>query len=185
MAERQSSTETKFGPNERAANKEILAKKFEAEHPPKSVEAENLADRRREVESIRQSSPESAGLAEQLADDDQPEAETYITKADKNRAYNLSLKRVQRQLGAPGRSFSRLIHNPAVERVSETLEKTIARPSAVLGGSLFATVGLAIMLYAARRNGFALSGSELALFLAIGWLVGLLSELLWRKILKR
>ena len=141
-------------------------------------------DARKEVEHLRESA-ESEQPEELMSEERNEEQASRITKEDKKRAYNHTLKHVQSRLGKSSRGFSRIIHNPVIERASESMEKTVARPSAVLGGALFASFGLAIMSYFARRNGFALSGSELIVFISAGWLLGLLSEFIWRKLIKR
>lgn len=110
---------------------------------------------------------------------------TRITTKDKARAYQQTLSVIQRGLPPLSRSFSKIIHQPAVERLSELAETTVARPSALLGGGVVAALGLGVMLYFARRNGFALSGSELALFLVSGWLLGLAFEMISRRLRRR
>jgi hypothetical protein len=95
-----------------------------------------------------------------------------ITNIDKEHAYRITLRRVQSRLSPAHRSFSRVIHTRPAEKASEVLEKTIARPSGVLGAALSATAFLAVMLFFARRNGFALSGSELPMALVLGWGLG-------------
>lgn len=114
-----------------------------------------------------------------------PASRTRITAKDKAHAYQQTLSVIQRGLPPIRRSFSRIIHQPTVERLSELAETTVARPSALLGGGFAASLGLGIMLYFARRNGFALSGSELALFLAGGWLLGLGFEFIARRLRRR
>lgn len=108
-----------------------------------------------------------------------------ITPKDKLLAYQQTVSVIQRGLPPMSRSFSKFIHQPNVERLSELSERTIARPSAQLAGGLIASLGLAIMLYFSRRNGFALSGSELLLFLLAGWSLGLGLEFVITKLAKR
>lgn len=150
------------------------------EHGQPETEPDWLETARDEVERAAESEP---ARREQITSQDrQP---TRITNLDKTRAYQQTLRVIQSGLPALSRGFSRVIHQPAVERLSELGEKTIARPSGLLGGGLAATLGLAIMLFYARRNGFALSGSELALFLIVGWSLGLLVEFAGKKLSRR
>lgn len=169
--------------SDKTVEAERLAKTERQTSKPES-RAENERTARKEVESQHERAERDQPL-ELLSDDDQPDQSLRITNQDKQRAFSHTLKHVQRRLSGPSRTFSRVIHNPAVENVSEALAGTVARPSGILGAGLFATAGLAVMLYFARRNGFALSGSELILFLFAGWLAGLLGELVWRKLVKR
>jgi hypothetical protein len=108
-----------------------------------------------------------------------------ITPKDKHLAYLQTVSVIQRSLPPSSRAFSRILHQPAVARLSEVAELSLARPSALLGGGLVASLGLAVMLYFARRNGFALSGSELALFLVSGWLLGFAAEFIVTKLKRR
>lgn len=148
------------------------------EHSPADPERLARQELRRLTEPAE--TAESASYLEH-----EPAEPTRITAMDKQRAYSHTLKHVQRRLGKTSRRFSRFIHQPAIERASESLERTVARPSGILGAGLTAALGLSVMSYFARRHGFSLSGSELALFLAAGWTAGLLAELLWRKVIKR
>jgi hypothetical protein len=186
MSEKSPKSIERAQPSERsdkAAEAERLAK-TEREAPKLESRTESQRTARKEVESLHEQAERDQPL-ELLSDDDQAAQTVRITNQDKQRAFTHTLKHVQRRLSGPSRGFSRIIHNPAVENVSEALAGTVARPSGILGAGLFATVGLAVMLYFARRNGFALSGSELILFLLAGWLAGLTGELVWRKLIKR
>lgn len=150
----------------------------------KSTEAfdyiETARDARKQVERESQKT-------ERAYSGEQPKsgAGHRVTNLDKTRAYQQTIRAVQSSLPPLSRGFSKIMHQRAVERASEVAEKTLARPSALLGAGLFATIGLGIMLYFARRNGFALSGSELLLFVVIGWALGLASEFVATKLLRR
>lgn len=137
-------------------------------------EQEPQPDRQRELlESARKEAGKEAMPIRRIKIETEPDAPIKISRHDKDRAYKQTIGLVQAGLPKASRSFSRLIHQPVVARVSEVAEKTVARPSAILGAGITATVGLAIMLFFARRYGFSLSGSEFILLLAVGWAVGL------------
>lgn len=108
-----------------------------------------------------------------------------ITNFDKQRAYAFTLTRIQGQLPTISRAFSGFIHSKPVETVSSVLEASVARPSGILGAGITASLFLAVMLFFARRNGFALSGSELIVAVVVGWLLGVVSELITRMISRR
>lgn len=116
---------------------------------------------------------------------DEAAASHRITVKDKDRAYRHTMRVVQNRLSKPSKAFSRIIHQPVVERISEAAEQTVARPSALLGAGIFASVGLAIMLFFARRYGFSLSGSEFIALLVVGWLVGFMLDWLYKRIKQR
>ncbi len=94
--------------------------------------------------------------------------------------YEQTLKTLQNQLPRASRAFSKVIHQPAVERVSEVLEKTVMRPSVTAGAVTSAVILGGIFYVAARAYGFRLSGSELIFALIIGGLIGYVLEVAGR-----
>ena len=93
---------------------------------------------------------------------------------------------LQNQLPSSSRKFSKFIHNPVVEKTSEMLSSTIARPSGILGAGIVGFIGFAVVLYFAKRNGFALpsNSSLFVLVLVGGWICGLLVEALVKTVKK-
>lgn len=96
-----------------------------------------------------------------------------ITKKEKDRAYKQTLARAQSEMSAPQRAFSKMIHAPIVERSSEVVGSTIARPNALLSGSIVAFMILTVMYVVARQYGYHLSGFEMIGSYALGWVIGL------------
>ena len=108
--------------------------------------------------------------------------------AARKQTYRLTMQRLQNRMPAAERQFSRFIHVPAVERLSEATNNTIARPSGVLGSGVLAVLGMGLLYWLSRRSGFELSGNELLIFILAGWLLGLLAEFgvrLFRRLLDR
>lgn len=93
-----------------------------------------------------------------------------------NKNFNDSMKLARRDMAAPSRAFSKVIHNPVVEKTSEALGSTVARPNAILFGSLFALVLTTGIYLWAKNAGYALSGFETIAAFIIGWLVGILFD---------
>ena len=91
-----------------------------------------------------------------------------------------TMKTLQRQLTPVSRAFSRVIHTEVVERTSEQLEKTVARPSVMFGATWTALVVGAAFYFTARTYGYALSGSELLLAFIVGGVLGIIGEGLLR-----
>ena len=86
------------------------------------------------------------------------------------------METVQSQLPKSSRAFSKVIHNPTVEKVSEVTGRTVARPNAILSGSMAAFV-LTLAIYTlAKINGYPLSGFETIATFIIGWLAGMLFD---------
>lgn len=101
----------------------------------------------------------------------------YVQKELKDTAYVRTLKRVRSQLNVPERPFSRLIHQPTVERLSNIGSKTVARPSGILAGGIFAVVGSTIALYMAKHYGFTYNYLLISLLFVGGFVTGILVEL--------
>lgn len=92
--------------------------------------------------------------------------------------FKKTMKEARGYMSAPSRAFSSVIHNKAVEKTSEVVGSTVARPNAILFGSLTAFMfTLAIYLFA-RHYGYPLSGAETIAAFLLGWTVGLLFDYL-------
>ena len=74
------------------------------------------------------------------------------------------------------RQFSKFIHHKAVERVSDAVGSTVARPNAILSGSICAFILTLIVYVTARYNGYPLSGTETIAAFAIGWVLGMVFD---------
>jgi hypothetical protein len=80
---------------------------------------------------------------------------------------------VRSQMSAPSRSFSKVIHNKGVEKTSEVVGSTIARPNALLSGAIFAFVLTLIVYLVAKNIGYPLSGFETIAAFVLGWALGI------------
>jgi uncharacterized membrane protein AbrB (regulator of aidB expression) len=74
------------------------------------------------------------------------------------------------------RTFSKVIHNPVIEAISEAAGKTVARPAALLAGSLSALILTAVIYVIAKHYGYVLSGFEWIITFIIGWSIGLIID---------
>ena len=99
-----------------------------------------------------------------------------ITVNEKKRAFKQTLARAQSDMSPTGRVFSKIIHSPVVERSSEVVGSTLARPNAILLGSLTAFVLLSVIYLLATRYGYRLKGSEMIATFTLGWVIGLLID---------
>jgi hypothetical protein len=140
--------------------------------------AEQRAEQAREIINKQEPQPEPDAVA---AETEKPASSSrFIPHFDHQFNYRDTLASVQRKLSPAARQFSAVIHNPAIEKTSEALEKTVMRPSIVAGATWTAVV-VGLMFYgAARFYGFALSGSELIVALLAGGLIGGVLELVMR-----
>jgi len=99
-----------------------------------------------------------------------------ISKKEKEASFKKHMKDVQAQLPVRERAFSKLIHNPVVEKTSEFIGATIARPNAILAGAVVAFFAVLGVYLLARNLGYVLSGFETIAAFAIGWVIGLLYD---------
>jgi len=171
-----------------------------SEHHQASKEAEALAreklneiiekgkdvphDSQEKAEDARhEASQEALSRDEVLAtqqEEEPEEAQIPVNSELKGMAYQRTLNRVRKDLSAPERSFSKVIHNKAVESFSEAAGKTVARPSGLLFGGIFAFIGSSLFLWATKHYGYEYNFLLFALFFVAGFALGLLLELFFR-----
>lgn len=99
-----------------------------------------------------------------------------ITKKDKEQSFDATMNDVRTHLSPASRAFSKIIHQPAIEKVSDTVGNTIARPNAILSGSVFAFLFTMAIYLIARSYGYPLSGGETIAAFVLGWVLGLIFD---------
>lgn len=149
----------------------------ELSHEQPEAASERLESARQTVEQAERQS-EAVQLPQVAADEPSlPQA----LNADSRRAASYSaLQHIRRRLPAPERALSRIVHQPAVQAVSELGGKTISRPSGLLGGGLCAFLGSSAYLYLTKHIGFRYNYLLFLAFFVGGFAIGLLIELLVR-----
>lgn len=100
------------------------------------------------------------------------------SKSERTASYKKTMKQVESELSPIDRAFSKFIHNKTVERISDVAGATVARPNAILVGSITAFVFTLVIFLMARYYGYPLSGTETIAAFGLGWLVGLLFDYL-------
>lgn len=96
-----------------------------------------------------------------------------VTKQQKDAEYKKTMTAIRSEMSAPSRAFSKVIHNPVIEKTSEALGSTVARPNAILAGSITAFLAVSILYIVAKQYGYVLSGFESIGAFIIGWLIGI------------
>ena len=99
-----------------------------------------------------------------------------LTKREKDASFDKTMSEVRAHMSTPSKTFSKFIHHKTIERVSDVVGSTIARPNAILSGSVFAFIFTLVIYLIANHNGYALSGSETIASFALGWVVGLIID---------
>ncbi|MFZ2125014.1 MAG: hypothetical protein WA087_02060 [Candidatus Saccharimonadales bacterium] len=107
------------------------------------------------------------------------ERSAQINKKLTDDSYRKTMKLVQSQLPASQRHFSKLIHTGFIEKLSDIMSSSLARPNSIFLGSFFAfliTLGLYFM---SKITGYSISGSEIILAFFAGWIIGLIYDYFW------
>lgn len=139
-------------------------------------------NQRLDVEKLKENVEKHATARQEAAPPDKtPETNQSlgIAKELKAESFSHTMSKVRRQLPALDRNFSKFIHKPAVERVSEAGSKTLARPSGILGGGTVMFLGSLLALYFAKSYGFKYNYLLFAILFVGGYFGGLFIELLW------
>lgn len=96
-----------------------------------------------------------------------------VTKKQKDAEYKKTMTAIRSEMSAPSRAFSKVIHNPVIEKTSEVIGSTVARPNAILAGSVTAFLSVSLIYIVAKQYGYVLSGFESIGAFIIGWLIGI------------
>ena len=138
---------------EKSPEKNESAARHEALDAARSIERESVPSERQHSPAERRSGPSS--------------------KAERNASFKVTMDEVQSQMPAPSRAFSKVIHSKGVEKASEVVGSTVARPNALLTGAIFA-FALTLAVYLVAKNiGYLLSGFESIGAFILGWILGL------------
>ena len=170
------------------ANPELAKNASELERSASEIErstaeqlerrAEQAAERQHEkLDDARHEALEQAE-ARQTAETEKPaasETPRQITKADRTDSYRKTMEKMQSELPPASRTFSKVIHNPAVEKASEAIGSTVARPNLIIAGALGA-ISSVVVYFIARHYGYVLSGSETIILFGCGWVIGAIIE---------
>lgn len=154
------------------AEKNIEAK---SEH----VESGEKAAEKARVEALETAISVEKGSAEKktkTSDTPTPRRRGGISKKEKTASYKKHMKQVQAELPPAQRAFSKIIHAPVIEKTSEVVGGTVARPNAILSGAVVAFVLVLAVYLVAKHFGYVLSGFETIGAFIIGWVIGILYD---------
>jgi hypothetical protein len=156
----------------REKNHEVMREKLERANERHREENESSARR----EALETATSRDKETAKREREDVRGHEQRPRTRREKEASYNRTMDEVKSQLSAPSRVFSDFIHNPVVEKVSDAIGGTVARPNAVLSGSIFAFLFTLVVYLVARYYGYPLSGSETIASFFLGWVLGLIVD---------
>jgi len=171
--------EVKIGSPEAALEQqEKLANSPEATvESPRDIEARAERAQQEALEtaiSVEAGSKEKGKVAE-------PQSSTRrgpISKKQKEASFKRQMKEIQAQEPVASRAFSKVIHNKVVEKTSDVVGSTVARPNAILAGAVTAFILTLAVYVTAKILGYPLSGFETIGAFIVGWAVGLVYDYL-------
>lgn len=99
-----------------------------------------------------------------------------VSKKEREISYKKHMAAIQAELPPAKRAFSKFIHTPVIEKTSEVVGSTIARPNAVLAGAIVAFIAVLAVYLTAKHFGYALSGFETIGAFIVGWVIGVLYD---------
>jgi len=152
------------------------ASKAENEHASKIEQIRDL---------VNEQAAETTGhpSREQTAQDEPEEANTYwYSREYRELAFKQLMNRVRKHMSKPDQAVSKLIHRPGIEKASEIGEKTVARTSGVLVGSIFSFIASLATYYFSRKNGYDMTYSIFIASFIGGFFAGLLIELIYKAV---
>lgn len=150
----------------------------------KAEQAEKAERGRHNIEQLKEHAKEAAKSHKETQPHHEKESHESVigTQRDiKTKAYKDTMRKARSHLKPTQRTFSKIIHQPVVDAVSEFSAKTVARPSAILGGGIMALIGSGFFLFMAKYYGFGYNFFVYIAFLAVGFVLGLLVELLFHR----
>jgi hypothetical protein len=156
---------------------EQLLKK--AEQTPET----NEASQEKKAESAKEQALEKAISIEKKNAAEKEPASTgrrhgIVSKKEREKSFKRHMTALQTHMSLPERTFSKIIHNKAVEKTSEFVGSTLARPNAVLSGAVFAFFLVLGVYLLARHFGYVLSGFETIGAFIVGWVLGVVYDYL-------
>jgi hypothetical protein len=138
-----------------------IGQKFEKLHDSLDTNHEQLRRQQESQETLARETIEHEAVSKQeshLPSDEKKPQQRYFTKTDRERSFRLTMRHVRSNMSKPQRSFSTLIHQPQIEKISDVASKTVARPSGILGATTVALLGMGFILIIAKHTGFTLAG---------------------------
>ena len=172
------------GPENTIETPKVSAEQYERSEKSHENKGEQLESNEKTAEKAAIEARElalsvEAGSAEKKTkggDAPAPRRRRGISKKEKAASYNKHMKQMQAELPPAERAFSKVIHTPVIEKSSEFIGGTIARPNAILSGAVVAFFLVLAVYIVAKNLGYPLSGFETIGAFIIGWVIGVLYD---------
>ena len=98
------------------------------------------------------------------------------SKKQLEKSFQEQMRTVKSDLDPGSRILSTVFHFAPIEKVSNVVSSTLARPNAMLSGSIAAFISITVIYFVARYYGYRLSGLETVAAFAIGWILGIVYD---------
>lgn len=145
-----------------------------------TIESAEKTEAKARHEALEQAISVEAGSAEKRtrepASSPAKRRHGVVSKKEKDASYKHHMKQVQSELKPGQRAFSKFIHSPIIEKTSEVVGSTVARPNAILSGAMVAFFLVLAVYVIAKFYGYQLSGFETIGAFIAGWVIGLLYD---------
>lgn len=157
--------------------RERIAEQLERRSPERSAE-KSAAELSKEALKQATAKEKEASYKEKSPDNPEHRQKGPITKRQQAEAFDRTMADTRTHMTPAERTFSKVIHNPVVEKTSEVVGSTVARPNAILSGSISAFIIVLGVFLVAKHYGYPLSGAETVVAFVIGWLIGIVYDFL-------
>ena len=172
------------GPENNIETPKVSEEQYEALDKSIEAKAEHIESGEKSAEKARVEALKSAisverGGAEKNLPKEGPivaRRRNGISKQEKKASYKKHMKQIQSEMPATQRAFSKAIHTPVVEKTSEFIGSTVARPNAILSGAIVAFFLVLAVYLLAKNLGYPLSGFETIAAFIIGWVIGIIYD---------
>lgn len=156
-------------------SKELLKNAERSVETSPEQKAERVTEARNETKEALMNR-EAGGAEKRRASSDRAPSLPHATKKQRADSYTATIRQIQSEMNRSSRTFSKVIHNPTVEKLSDAIGSSAARPNAVLAGSIAATFLTLAVFLIAKQYGYRLSGFETIATFMLGWALGLIYD---------
>jgi len=134
------------------------------------------------IEQARSTIERQAAKSEQpMTSSEQSHSGLRFEPHDRKKTYKQTMSEVRSKLSSSAQQFSKVIHQPAVDAVSDVASKTVGRSSLLLGGFMATFIGTLVIFANARSNGYGVSNlTFLVVLFVLGAASGLVIEIVYR-----
>lgn len=142
------------------------------------AEAKHKEKQQEDLEHVQREAVERATSLKEVAKVEKSPAQkrTLFTRQQRDASFKRQMDAARADMTPSERRFSKIIHNKTIESVSDAVGSTLARPNALLSGSIFAFLLVTIVYLLAKHYGYQLSGFETIGAFLVGWVLGFIYD---------